>query len=178
MFGRLLPQKGFDSFIEAARELRHRFEDRVAFWVLGAVDQSRNESLRLLQRINEAHADGIIRYLDSTDDPLPFIREADVVVLPSTYNEGVPRSLLEALACGKPVVTTDWKGCRDTVEHEGNGLLVRPNDTASLIDALGSLATCDIGMLERLGRRSRHVAEQRFDERIVLNAYLESLSPC
>lgn len=176
MFGRLLPKKGFDYFIEAASELRGRYADKVTFWVLGAVDPSRAESMQLLERINAAHAQGVIRYLQSTDDPLPFIQEADAVVLPSTYNEGVPRSLLEALACGKPVVTTDWKGCRDTVEHRKNGLLVKPNDATSLIEALDLLTTCNAELLESFGRHSRRMAEQRFDERLVLDAYLESVS--
>jgi glycosyltransferase involved in cell wall biosynthesis len=175
MLGRLLPKKGFDHFIEAARELKARYADRVTFWILGAVDQARAESIDLLDRIECAHAQGIVRYLQSTDDPLPIIREADVVVLPSTYNEGVPRSLLEALACGKPVVTTDWKGCRDTVEHGKNGFLVRPDDTGSLIESLEQMNKCDAPFLEKLGQRSRELAEQRFDERIVLEAYSRAL---
>ncbi len=175
MFGRLLPQKGFDHFIEAARQLRNRGGDRSVFWILGAADNTRQESLRLRERIDSAHGEGVIRYLQSTDDPLSLIRQADVVVLPSTYNEGVPRSLLEALACGKPVVTTDWKGCRETVVAGENGLLVKPHDTSSLVGALGYLAGCDSDVLERFGARSRSLAEQRFDERLVLNSYLEAL---
>ncbi len=175
MLGRLLPKKGFDHFIEAARELKTRYGDRVTFWILGAVDPTRAESIELLERIERAHAQGVVRYLQSTDDPLPIIRESDVVVLPSTYNEGVPRSLLEALACGKPVVTTDWKGCRDTVEHGKNGFLVRPGDTASLIESLEQLAQCDAQFLACLGQKSRELAQRRFDEQVVLQAYLGAL---
>jgi len=175
MFGRLLPKKGFDDFMEAAGELRRRHGGRVVFWILGAADPTRPESLKLLERIQAEHARGVIRYLQSTDDPVPFIREADVVVLPSTYNEGIPRSLLEALACAKPVVTTDWKGCRETVEHGKNGYLVRPHDTKSLTENLDLLARCEDGELERFGRHSRTIAEQRFDERIVLQAYHEAI---
>jgi len=175
MFGRLLPKKGFDDFMAAAKELKQRRGNDVVFWILGAADHTRPESLKLLERIQEGHARGAVRYLQSTDDPVPFIREADVVVLPSTYNEGVPRSLLEALACAKPVVTTDWKGCRETVEHGKNGFLVRPYDTNSLIEALDHLAQCQDKELERFGRHSRAIAEQRFDERLVLQAYNEAI---
>jgi glycosyltransferase involved in cell wall biosynthesis len=177
MFGRLLPKKGFDSFLDAARQLRTRHADSASFWILGAPDQTREESMQLLERIEQAHAEGAIRYLHSTDDPIPYIREADVVVLPSTYNEGVPRSLLEALACGKPVVTTDWKGCRETVEHGKNGLLVRPDDTSSLVDALESLVRCDAQLLEQYGHASRRLAEERFDEQLVLEAYHRAVEP-
>jgi glycosyltransferase involved in cell wall biosynthesis len=97
------------------------------------------------------------------------------VVLPSTYNEGIPRSLLEALACGKPVITTDWKGCRETVEHEKNGFLVKPDDTKSLLDAFESMARREANELLLMGQSSRELAERRFDERIVLDAYLGAL---
>jgi glycosyltransferase involved in cell wall biosynthesis len=176
MFGRILPKKGFYHFIEAATELKKRFGNQVVFWVLGAPDLERAESVDLLARIMDAHARGVIRYLQSTDDPLPFIREADVIVLPSTYNEGVPRSLLEALACGKPIVTTDWTGCRETVDNGRNGYLVTPNSTDSLITALSDLVTSDDGQLAAFGKRSREIAEERFDERVVIDAYHRALA--
>lgn len=171
MFGRLLPQKGFDHFIEAARKLRVRHGERVVFWILGAPDLERTESLSLLSRIQAAHSEGVVRYLNSTDDPLPYIQESDVVVLPSTYNEGVPRSLLEALASGKAVVTTDWKGCREVVEEGRNGWLVRPGDLGSLVEVLDRAISCEDSILTRLGQRSRELAEERFDEGVVLEAY-------
>jgi glycosyltransferase involved in cell wall biosynthesis len=175
MFGRLLPKKGFDHFIDAAREARRRLGDEVAFWVMGAADPQRVESLELLERVTRAHEEGIIRYLQSTDDPLPTIKESDVVVLPSTYNEGIPRSLLEALACGKPVITTDWKGCRETVEDGRNGYLVKPGDTHSLVHAIENLALKSPEHLLELGRNSRALAERRFDEKIVIETYREAL---
>jgi glycosyltransferase involved in cell wall biosynthesis len=175
MFGRLLPKKGFDLFVEAAREIKQRHGGAVNFWVMGAPDPSRSESAELLERVNRAHAEGVIRYLQSTDDPLPIIRESDAVVLPSTYNEGIPRSLLEALACGKPVITTDWKGCRETVEEGRNGYLVKPGDTDSLVRAIESLALKSPEHLLELGRNSRALAERRFDEKIVIKAYREAL---
>ncbi len=175
MFGRLLPQKGFQHFLEAARILRAELGDIVHFWILGTPDVERAESLKLLSSIREAHRNGTVRYLESSDNVLPIIHDSDVVVLPSTYNEGVPRSLLESLACGKPIVTTDWKGCRETVQHGKNGYLVRPNDLDSLVRALRSLATCPPEQLAKFGAASRLLAEQRFDERNVLDAYLRAL---
>jgi glycosyltransferase involved in cell wall biosynthesis len=175
MFGRLLPKKGFYLFLEAAKLLKQKHGERVVFWILGASDPERSESIDLLARIMEAHARGIVRYLQSTDDPLPFIQEADAIVLPSTYNEGVPRSLLEALACGKPVVTTDWKGCRETIDHGSNGFLVQPDSLDSLVTALDKLVRCEDEELHRFGRRSRCLAEERFDEQTVIDAYHRAL---
>lgn len=177
MFGRLLPRKGFYSFIQAARTLRERWGDNVAFWVMGAPDHNRPESGDLLEAIIRSHAEGDIRYLQATDDVRPILREASVVVLPSTYNEGVPRSLLEALAMEKPVITTDWKGCRETVRHGINGYLCRPHDEASLLSCMESLIQAPPEQLSEMGRASRSLAEERFDERLVIDAYLNALSP-
>jgi glycosyltransferase involved in cell wall biosynthesis len=175
MFGRLLPKKGFYHFLRAATELKRRCGDRVVFWVLGAPDPERAESVELLTHVMDHHARGVIRYLQSTDDPLPYIREADVVVLPSTYNEGIPRSLLEALACGKPIVTTDWKGCRETIDHGRNGFLISPDSSEALIDALLEMVSYDDTKLAAFGRRSRQMAEERFDEGVVIGAYHQAL---
>lgn len=175
MFGRLLPQKGFPQFLEAARIIRRELGENARFWILGTPDVERDESLKLLATIREAHGDGTIRYLESSDNVLPIIHDSDVVVLPSTYNEGVPRSLLESLACGKPIITTDWKGCRETVEHGKNGYLTRPHDLDSLVQAIRALATCPAEQLAQFGTASRVLAERRFDERRVLDAYARAL---
>jgi glycosyltransferase involved in cell wall biosynthesis len=176
MFGRLLPQKGYDLYITTARRLKEEFGGQVACWVLGAPDQSRPESMELHDRIQKAHALGDIRYLQSADDVRPFLRECDVAVLPSTYNEGVPRSLLEAMACGKAIITTDWKGCRETVEHGLNGHLVPPHDAESLYTSMRYMVTCSDSEMASFARASRERAEELFDERIVLKAYLNALS--
>ena len=175
MFGRLLPKKGFASFLRAARELRAIFGEKVSFWILGAADYERPESLALLETIMQAHADGYVRYLHSSDDVMPILREADVVVLPSTYNEGVPRSLLEALACGKILVTTDWKGCRETVQHGRNGFLVPPYDDDTLTRILRRIVDMDEAERFRMSSESRRLAEERFDERLVIDAYTRAL---
>jgi glycosyltransferase involved in cell wall biosynthesis len=175
IFGRLLPKKGFYLFLEAARTLREKYKDSVVFWVLGSQDPERPESEALYHAVLDAHADGSIRYLQSTDDVRPFLREATAVVLPSTYNEGVPRSLLEALAMGKPVVTTDWKGCRETVKHGINGYLVQPDSQTSLTSALEALTKAPASHLRSMGHASRKLAEERFDEQRVISAYLEAL---
>lgn len=176
MFGRLLPKKGYDLYLQAAYRIRKTLGDKAVFWILGSPDNEREDSLALFKRIKKADEDGVVKYLQSSDDVRPFLNEADVVVLPSTYNEGIPRSLLEAMASGKAIITTDWKGCRETVEHGTNGYLVKPHDVESLHAAMSSLATCPDLTLESFSKASRCRAEQRFDERLVLQAYLEALS--
>jgi glycosyltransferase involved in cell wall biosynthesis len=117
-----------------------------------------------------------VRYLQSSDDVRPFLNESDIAVLPSTYNEGVPRSLLEAMASGKVIITTDWKGCRETVEPGRNGHLIPPHDGEALYRSMRYMATCPEAELASLARESRKRSEELFDERIVLEAYLNALS--
>jgi glycosyltransferase involved in cell wall biosynthesis len=176
MFGRLLPQKGFHQFVEAAARLKGEFGEKVAFWILGAADHDRPESVELLRTIERAHATGVVRYLQSCDDVRPVLQESDVVVLPSTYNEGIPRSLLEALACGKAIITTDWKGCRETVIPKTNGHLIRPHDTNSLISSMREMIQLSDNELRAHGEASRKLAQERFDERLVLKAYIDALT--
>lgn len=175
MFGRLLPKKGFYLYLKVASSLRSRLGDKVCFLVMGNHDPQRPESSELLAAIRHAHNLGDVTYLEPRDDVLPVLQNADVVVLPSTYNEGIPRSLLEALACGKPIITTNWKGCREVVEDSRNGYLVKPDDLPSLESAMERMLQCSTEQLAAMGSASRRLAEERFDERLVINAYLASL---
>ncbi len=175
MFGRLLPKKGFYHYLHAAAALKERWGDRASFLVMGAADPTRVESLELLAAIKDAHARGTIEYLEPRDEVLPILQSADVVVLPSTYNEGIPRSLLEALGCGKPIVTTNWKGCREAVREASNGHLVEPDDMNSLRDTLEKMLSYSDERLAAMGRASRLLAEERFDECKVIDAYLVAL---
>jgi len=175
MFGRLLPQKGFYTFLSAARALKEKYGDQVSFWVLGSTDHNRKESVTLHQALSHANAEGTVRLMEHTDDVLPVLRQADAVVLPSTYNEGVPRSLLEALACGKPIITTDWKGCRETVLHGKNGYLIPPRDQDALETSIERVLLCSPEQLAQMGNASRVLAQDRFDERIVVDRYLTSI---
>jgi glycosyltransferase involved in cell wall biosynthesis len=105
----------------------------------------------------------------------PEIADADCVVLPSYYREGIPRSLLEAVAMGRPLIAADSIGTREPVRNGRNGFLCRPRDPQDLASKM--LAMAALSPQERLamGEASRRIAEERFDERIVLNAYLEQV---
>ncbi|MCB0329681.1 MAG: glycosyltransferase family 4 protein [Bdellovibrionales bacterium] len=171
MFGRLLPKKGYDDFLSAAHLLKQTYGEKVEFQILGPVVDSDPESIQLLARIERAAIAGEVLYLGQSDSVLPIIRQADVVVLPSSYNEGVPRSLLEAIACGKPVITTDWKGCRETVVPNRNGFLVPVGDVSKLVQAINSLIAATPEKLKKMGTESRKLAESKFDENFVLQKY-------
>jgi glycosyltransferase involved in cell wall biosynthesis len=97
------------------------------------------------------------------------------VVLPSYYPEGTPRSLLEAAALGRPLITCDVPGCREIVREGVNGFLCKPRDVDDLATAMGRMAALPSDKLLRMRQDSRHEAEQRFDEQIVVRRYLAAI---
>lgn len=175
MFGRLVPRKGYELFLQAAQECRKECNNTAKFWILGMQDKARKESRALHQKIREYHNIGIVTYFPATENVIPTIRQADVVVLPSHYNEGVPRSLLEAMACGKPIITTAWKGCRDTVDEGINGYLIQKGSLYSLKRAIDFFIQADEYILCQMGEASRKKAEKEFDENAVIAKYLSEI---
>ena len=101
-----------------------------------------------------------------SDDVRPVLHRSMVVVLPSYYGEGIPRSLVEALAVGRPVITTDMPGCRETVIEGENGFMVPLRDPDALANAMERFLR-DPGMTIEMGRASRDLADRRFDARII-----------
>ena len=102
-----------------------------------------------------------LEYLGSTGDVRPYIAAASVIVLPS-YREGTPRSVLEGMAMGRAIITTDAPGCRETVVHGVNGLLVPLQDSAALANAMMELAS-DPDKIVAMGRESRRIAEIKYE---------------
>lgn len=177
MFGRILAQKGYGLFLQAAERIKETERaSHAEFWILGIQDTSREESLRLFQKILAYHQQKIITYLPATEDVVPILHQVDVVVLPSKYNEGVPSSLLEAMACGKPIITTNWKGCKETVDEGRNGLLVEKGDVESLQKAVMFFLTADDEIIRKMGRASRKKAEREFDEDRIIMKYFAELT--
>ncbi len=169
--GRLIADKGIATFAAAARAVQRRHPE-VRFTVLGGFDTAPGAIDPATMQAWQA--EGIIDHAGTTDDVRPFIRAATVFVLPSTYREGVPRSTLEAMAMGRAIVTTDAPGCRETVRHGENGLLVAKHDVDGLVAALCRFAT-DPGLAAAMGAASRRLAEERFDDRRVNAAIIEAM---
>jgi glycosyltransferase involved in cell wall biosynthesis len=167
MVARLLRDKGVHEFVEAARLVRQR-RPEARFQLLGGRDE-RNPAAVSQAEVDSWQAE--IECLGEVEDVRPFIAEADVVVLPSYYREGVPRSLLEAAAMAKPIITTDAVGCREVVDDGINGLLVPVKDAEALARAM-------IWMIEnpevcqRMGKAGREKVEREFDEQFVVEKTL------
>lgn len=175
MFGRILVSKGYDLFLQAASMIQADSSLDAGFWILGIRDTGRKDSEKLFQKILAYHEQRIITYLPATADVVPILHQADVVVLPTEYNEGVPASLLEAMACGKPIITTNWKGCQETVDEGVNGFLIEKGDVESLLKAIKQFIQADNTMLQKMGKLSRQKVEQTFDEQKIIAKYLSQI---
>jgi len=167
--GRLLSDKGIREFVQAATIVKQS-EPHVRFQVLGSTDEGNPASIaeaELQHWIEQQHID----YLGYSDDVRPYIANAGAVVLPS-YREGMPRVLLEGMAMGKPVITTDSVGCRDTVEDGINGFIVPSENAAALAEAMLSFIRLDPAEQLAMSRYSRYKAEKKFSNDRVLPQYL------
>lgn len=173
LISRLITDKGILEYIGAVKKLRAEGLD-ARFQVLGAID---TEHKRGIQRpvIQEWINSGIIEYLGTTRDVRQFIEQADCVVLPS-YREGTPRTLLEAASSAKPIVTTNVPGCSQVVENNFNGFLCNLKDVDDLANKMRSMAGCDDITLKTMGLNGRRKMEAEFNESIVIDKYLHTLT--
>jgi glycosyltransferase involved in cell wall biosynthesis len=161
MIARLLKDKGIREFAAAAKRLKDAHPE-VPIGLVGYLDPSPDS-------LTQAELDDLIQhgieYKGALKDVRPAIADCSVYVLPS-YREGTPRSVLEAMAMGRAIITTDAPGCRETVEHGRNGLLVRPRDADELHGAMMRFVA-QPDLAERMGPESRAIAELKYDVRKV-----------
>ncbi|RTQ97313.1 glycosyltransferase family 4 protein [Halomonas nitroreducens] len=170
MASRLIRQKGVEEFISAAREVL-KSNDEACFVLAGVADHSS-------RAVEKSTLDGLedepnIHFAGHVEDMPSLLEKVDCVVLPSYYPEGIPRSLIEAAASGKIIITTDTPGCREIVEDLENGFLVSPKSVDQLVDAMKSVLCLSKEQRSSMQRASRALAEERFDENTVIDRYLK-----
>ena len=174
---RLVRDKGVVEFVEAARLLRAQGVD-ARFALVGEPDPGHPAEIAQSE-LERWQAEGVVEYWGWRDDMRAVYLQAHVVCLPS-YREGLPKALIEAAACGRPLVTCDVPGCREVVSDGDNGLLVPPRTVELLAKALRRLID-DAGLRARMGARSRERALAEFSiERVVadtLAVYQASVKP-
>lgn len=172
LVGRMLRDKGVTEFVEAARTVRER-HPAARFLLLGNVWEA-NPAAISRKEIAAWAAQGVVEYCGATNDVRPYLEDADCVVLPS-YREGVPCTLMEAAAVGRPLIATDVPGCREVVEHGLNGFLCEARSAESLAAAMELMIGIPAGVRARMGRCGRRLMEKKFDVEHVIARYDEAL---
>ena len=156
---RLLREKGIMEYAKAARLIKQKHPN-TRFVLLGDIET--NPGSLSCDQIKIWDAEGILEWLGHVPDVKFWMAKASVFVLPSYYREGVPRSIQEAMAMARPIITTDAPGCRDAVIDGVNGLLVPVRDVCALADAMERFIL-QPELIGEMGKASRSIAEERFD---------------
>ncbi len=174
LIARMLKDKGVVEFVNAARMLKESGID-AEFWLLGFLDVQ-NPAAISTEQMKIWTDQGFVKYLGPSDDVRDYIAQASCIVLPS-YREGTPRTLLEAAAMAKPIITTNAVGCKEVVEHGENGLLCEVKNEFDLASKMKEMLMLSDEDRRLMGEKGRLKMEREFDEKIVIKKYLHTITP-
>ncbi|RNL76659.1 glycosyltransferase family 1 protein [Citrobacter sp. MH181794] len=166
---RLLKDKGVYQYIEAARLVK-KSHSNVEFLLIGSPDPENPNSV-MAEEIDAWVKEGVITYLGHRKDIANIFSDSNIVSLPSFYGEGVPKVLIEAAACGRPIVTTNNPGCRDAIVDGKTGICVPVKDSLALARAFTILIE-QPALRQSMGKAARIFAEAEFDIESVVNKHL------
>jgi glycosyltransferase involved in cell wall biosynthesis len=169
--GRLLKAKVVEDFIDASEIVKNTYPE-ARFIFLGS-HEKKDPQMADWNKIEKAINSSFVIFPGHVDDVKIWIKKADCIVLPSYYREGVPRSLLEAAACGKALIAADSIGTREPVIDNYNGFLCKPKNPESLAEKMLSYIRLTDEERQNFSFNSRKLAESKYDENIILNAYLD-----
>jgi glycosyltransferase involved in cell wall biosynthesis len=172
LVARLIRAKGIAEFIEAARRVKSKWP-ACRFILSGRYETGPHRIGP--EDLNAWLSNSPVEYVGEASDVRTVLKSASVFVLPSWYREGIPRSLLEAMAAGRPLITTDSVGCRETVEHGKNGFLVPPRNALALAEAMERFAAGP-ELIPAFGMHSRRIALEKFDVKSVNQTILQRLN--
>lgn len=170
MMARVVSQKGVREYLEAC-EILKKLNPHWQFEYAGEP----YGDLALLNMLEDAHIRGIIHYFGYVENAEKLLRSCSVYVLPSYYAEGQPRTVIEALATGRPVITTSAAGCNETIENGKEGLLVPPGDSGALADSMLELGN-DGSLVIQMGAAARRRAVRHYDSAAVANLVLDTIA--
>lgn len=165
--GRLLKDKGAEEYLGAAEAIKNKYP-QTEFQILGSIDGNYQK------QVDELVIDGVIKYIERQIDVRPFIGAVECTIMPS-YHEGMSNVNLESAANGRPVITTDVPGCRETVDDGWTGYLVEAKNTNSLIAAIERFIALPYSQKVMMGQNARAKVEKEFDRKSVVTAYLNAV---
>ena len=169
--GRILKEKGVDVYIEAAKRIKKKYPN-TEFNMLGFIEPT---EIHYEKELKELEKDGIIRYFGSQKDVRPFIALSHATIHPSMYGEGMSNVLLESASSGRPVITTDNPGCRETFIDSETGLLFKGGDADSLCNIIERFLSMPNEARAEMGARGREYIKSNFSRDIVADAYLKKI---
>lgn len=169
--GRILKDKGVDDYISAARIIKKDYPN-TEFNMIGFIEPT---EIHYEQELDALGKEGIVIYRGSQKDVKPFILRAHAIIHPSTYGEGMSNVLLENASSGRPIITTDNPGCKETVDDNKSGFIYHGGNVAELVEKIkGFLAMSNEERLE-MGLFGRKKVENEFSREIVINEYYKSI---
>lgn len=171
--GRISNKKGVRIVNEVSKILTPKYPN-IEFQLLGKIYVD-EEGYISKEELGNWEKESNIRYLGTSKDVRNEIKQADCIIFPSFYREGVPKSLIEAAAMEKPILTTNNVGCRDIVKDGYNGYLAKPNDVESMVKIIEKFLALTNEERSKLGKNGRKKVVAEFDEKIVINKYLTEI---
>lgn len=165
---RVMREKGIEEYLAAAQAITAKY-DNVEFHILGACEEDYTERLKKLEK------EGIIIYHGLQQDVRAFIYDSNCTIHPSFYPEGMSNVCLESAASGRPVVTTDRSGCRETVDDGVTGFIVKQKDSKDLIEKVEKFLGLSYEEKRTMGIKAREKMEKEFDRNIVIAKYMKEI---
>jgi len=172
-FGRMLKEKGVDDLIKASIIVKKIFKN-TTFTFVGSCD-TQNKSSLSIDYLKDLDRRGVISYFEHTDDIIKLINVCDCVILPS-YREGFPKSLIEASAIGRPMLTSNVPGCNDIVIDGYNGFLFNVSDIDNLCETIIKYINLNYNLKNQMSLNAYKKAINEFDEKIIVNKYIETIN--
>lgn len=167
---RMLWNKGAGDVVEATRILK---KEGLQFRALLVGDPDPRNPMSIPEQVlRQWNEEGMVEWAGYKDCMPSVFAEASIVLLPTTYGEGIPKVLIEAAACGRPIIATDIPGCREIVRHQVNGLLIEPNSISALADAMRLLLS-NKEMRERMGKEGRRMVVEEFSNAIIVSQVMQ-----
>lgn len=169
--GRVLHDKGIDDYIEAAKIIKKSYPN-TEFNILGFIEPTEEHYKKDLEKLEKQ---GIVVYRGQQKDVKPFIQKAHAIIHPSTYGEGMSNVLLENASSGRPIITTDNPGCKETVDNNITGYVYKVGDVQQLVSKIQQFLEMDNEKRRIMGEKGRKKVEKQFSRNIVVNSYLSQI---
>lgn len=165
---RIMKEKGIEEYLYVAKCIREKYSN-IFFHILGSCDK------QLQETINKSVRDGLVKYHGKVNNVIPFLKECHCLIHPSFYPEGMSNVCLEAAASGRPVITTDRSGCRETVENKITGYIVETRNGEQLLKAVETFISLSTTEKIEMGKKGREKMIAQFERKKIVDIYMEKL---